>query len=57
MVGSALLVLGLVACAAGAVGSGNIASEVRDVAGFDSIDVSQGIAVDVLVEPAMHQGW
>lgn len=46
--GCALLALSLAAC--GAVGSGNIVSEVRNVAGFDSIDVSQGIAVDLIVE-------
>ncbi len=46
--GVALLVSSLAAC--GAVGSGNIVSEARDVAGFDSIDVSQGITVDVVVK-------
>jgi hypothetical protein len=46
--GTALLVLSLAAC--GVEGSGNIVGEERDVGGFDSIDVSQGIAVDVLVE-------
>jgi len=44
-----LVVLGVVACG-GVEGSGNIVSEVRDVAGFDSIDVSQGIAVEVVVD-------
>jgi hypothetical protein len=44
----AFLVLSLAAC--GAVGSGNIVSEARDVAGFDSSDVSQGITLDLQVE-------
>jgi len=44
----ALLVLSVAAC--GVEGSGNIVTEARDVSDFDSIDVSQGIAVDVLVD-------
>jgi hypothetical protein len=45
--GGALLVVSQAAC--GVEGSGNIVSEVREVTGFDSIDVSAGIDVDVSV--------
>ena len=47
VLGGALLVVSQAAC--GVEGSGNIVSEVRDVTGFDSIDVSAGIDVDVSV--------
>jgi len=50
----AALVLTAVGC--GSTGSGNIVSEVREVGSFERIEVSNGLAVDITVDPAAPRG-
>lgn len=49
-----LCAVGLSAC--GVTGSGNLVTEVREVGRFDSIDVSEGIDVELVVDGASQPG-
>jgi hypothetical protein len=50
----AALVVTAVAC--GSTGSGNITSETREVGTFDRVEVSSGVAVEIIVDPAAPAG-
>lgn len=53
VVGMALVaVVALLVTACGAIGSGDIITEQREVDPFDRVEVSGGMAVDLLVDPA-----
>lgn len=51
----ALVAVALVFAACGAVGSGDIITETRQVGDFDRIEISGGIDVDLHVDPAAEQ--
>jgi hypothetical protein len=46
-----LLLLVLTAVGCGSTGSGDVVSETREVGSFDRIEVSSGIAVEIIVDP------
>ncbi|MFZ0013452.1 MAG: DUF2807 domain-containing protein, partial [Acidimicrobiia bacterium] len=50
----AALVVTAVAC--GSTGSGNIVSETREVGSFDRIEISSGVAVEIIVDRAAPAG-
>jgi hypothetical protein len=51
-----VLVLALTAVGCASTGSGDIVSETREVGSFDRIEVSSGLAVEIIVDPAAPAG-